>query len=307
MSVPLSIAQRATLACILEATAAKPGNVHRGADFEDVGYPDFLLSAVAIGPAIESAFARGVGSAALDAVCATQAMVGGNTNLGMILLFAPLAAAAQSLSQTTPTHNDASPQERSLLLERLKASLARTLRSLTADDSAKIYQAIRLAKPGGIGRVDQHDIQDEAPSDLLAAMRAAADRDLIARQYANGFVEVFQAAVAIGECLETGHSLSAAIVRVHLQLMAAHPDSLIARKCGPATASEAATRAQRVLAAGPIGGDDYWQAIGDFDFWLRADGHRRNPGTTADLVAAGLFIGLLCDSVRPPLDWRDRS
>src|SRR5262245_32801648 len=88
----LSIGQSATLACLLEATAPKVGNVHRGADFEGLHFADFLASAVAIGPAMERAVETGVGQAVLDAVAATRALVDTNTNLGMVLLIAPLAA-----------------------------------------------------------------------------------------------------------------------------------------------------------------------------------------------------------------------
>src|SRR3954464_594220 len=91
LTSPLSIGQCATLACLLEATAPKVGNVHRGADFEDLTFTDFAVSAVAIGPAMEGAAATGVGRAVLDAVTATRSLLNTNTNLGMALLFAPLA------------------------------------------------------------------------------------------------------------------------------------------------------------------------------------------------------------------------
>ena len=88
----LSVGQCATLACLLEATAPKPGNVHRGADFEDLTFTDFVASAVAIGPAMESARQTGVGRAVRDAIAATRRLVSTNTNLGAVLLIAPLAA-----------------------------------------------------------------------------------------------------------------------------------------------------------------------------------------------------------------------
>ena len=92
-SVPsLSIGQCATMACMLEATAAKPGNVHRGADFDDLTYLDLLMSGVAIAPAMEAAASgTSVGKTILDAVRATRAVVDTNTNLGIVLLLAPLA------------------------------------------------------------------------------------------------------------------------------------------------------------------------------------------------------------------------
>src|SRR5438105_4628842 len=84
----------AQIACIWEVTARKPGNVHRLRDFADVGYVDFLTSAAAIAPVLEMAPERRVGATVLDAVRATRAAVATNTNLGIVLLLAPLAAAA---------------------------------------------------------------------------------------------------------------------------------------------------------------------------------------------------------------------
>src|SRR6185436_20912162 len=92
LTSPLSIGQCATFACLLEATAPKVGNVHRGADFENLTFTDFMVSAVAIGPVMESARANGVGPTILEAIKATRRLVDTNTNLGMVLLIAPLAA-----------------------------------------------------------------------------------------------------------------------------------------------------------------------------------------------------------------------
>jgi triphosphoribosyl-dephospho-CoA synthase len=132
-------------------------------------------------------------------------------------------------------------------------------------------------------------------------MALAADRDLIARQYADGFAEVFdEGAPAIAAALERTGSLEAAIILGHLQLMARHPDSLIARKRGPAEAAEAGERARRVLAAGWPGGPAAAAALAELDAWLRAEGHRRNPGTTADLVAASLFVLLRTHRITLP-------
>lgn len=270
---PLSVGQCATLACLLEVAAPKPGNVHRGADFEDVAFGDFLASAVAIGPAMEAAAGQPVGKTVLAAIQATRRLVGTNTNLGTVLLVAPLAAVPHS--------------------ELLEAGVAEVLARLTADDARWVYEAIRLAEPGGLGSVGRHDVAGTPPEDLVGAMRAAADRDLVARQYADGFAEVFRLAVPwLREGLERGWSTAQAIVHAQMRLLARLPDSLIQRKCGAAVAREASARAAAVLASGVPGEEAYGAALSELDFWLRSDGHRRNPGTTADLLAAGLFAGL---------------
>jgi triphosphoribosyl-dephospho-CoA synthase len=280
----MTIGQCATLACLLEATAPKVGNVHRGADFEDLAFNDFVVSAVAIGPAMEQAAASGVGKAVLEAVKATREVVSTNTNLGMALLFAPLAAVPRAVPLTTEAvHN--------------------VLASLTAADSELVYEAIRLARPGGMGRVESMDVADHAPADLLAAMRAAAERDLIARQYGEDFslvLDVLLPALVGGRA--RAWSLTDTIIHTHVKLLAEHPDSLIARKCGGEIARRASHIAARVLESGGPGEESYFEALADFDFWLRSDGNRRNPGTTADLIAAGLFAGLREGVLGPP--WR---
>lgn len=284
MSDSLSIGQCATLACLLEATAPKAGNVHRGADFENLTFTDFVVSSVAIGPAMEMAAERGVGRAVHEAVSATRKCVFTNTNLGMALLIAPLAAV---------------PRDRPITA----VSVGDVLSRLTPDDCRLVYEAIRLAQPGGLGHAESMDIADEPPADLVVAMRAAADRDLVARQYTENFRLVLDEVVsALVAGRKQGWSLTDAIIHTHLLLIARHGDTLIVRKCGAEVAGKACALAEKVLAAGKPGDESYLEAVADFDFWLRSDGNRRNPGTTADLVAAALFAGLRDGLLRPP--WR---
>ena len=243
------------------------------ADFEDLGFNDFVVSAVAMGPAMESAHRRGVGFAVQQAIRATRSLVPTNTNLGCVLLIAPLAAV---------------PPEQSL-----DQGIGTVLASLTPGDAERIYEAIRMAAPGGLGHVDDLDIGDPPPSDLLQAMRLAAPRDLVALQYTNGFHDILTRVVPwLVRGQAAGWTLTTAIIHTQLRLMADFPDSLIARKCGVRIAQEAADRAKHVLASGEPSDPAYAQALGDLDFWLRSDGHRRNPGTSADLIAAGLFAAL---------------
>jgi triphosphoribosyl-dephospho-CoA synthase len=269
----LSPGAAATLACLYEATAAKPGNVHPRAGFDDVSYADFVASAVVIGPIIDQAAHRGVGRTVLDAVRATRAAVGTNTNLGTLLLIGPLAAVppGQSLS------------------EGIHAVLA----GLTSEDTRQVYEAIRISSAGGLGRAEKADVFADPPTDLtlVDAMRLAADRDTVARQYANGFAVVLGGTAAwIADAMAREMPLGDAIVWAHIMQMAQCTDSLIDRKCGPQIAAEAMRRAAAVLDTQNRGNPAFREALNDFDCWLREDGHRRNPGTTADLVAAGLFV-----------------
>ena len=145
------------------------------------------------------------------------------------------------------------------------------------------------------------DVADEAPADLLSAMQAASDRDLVARQYVTGFTTVLDQVLPwLLAGPGQGWSLTDTIVHTQLRLLSRFGDSLIARKCGPAISQQVAVRATQVLESGPPGAAGYEQALSDLDFWLRSDHHRRNPGTTADLIAAGLFAALRDGLLHPP-------
>jgi triphosphoribosyl-dephospho-CoA synthase len=278
---PLSIGRCATLATVIEATAAKPGNVHRGADFEDLSYPDFVIAAIAVGPIFDEAVELPLGQIVLSAIEAARHCVYTNVNLGTILLLAPLAKVPRT--------------------ESLAEGIYDVLSQTTAADASDVYQAIALARPGGMGKVPESDISGPPPSDLIAAMRLAADRDMVARQYAENFHHVLGIVVPrIKQSLAEGLHLSDSIVRLHLQLMSEFPDSLIARRLGRELAAESAARAAKVLTLGRPGDEDYQLGLAEFDFWLRSDGHRRNPGTTADLIAAGLFAALRDGIIKPP-------
>lgn len=271
---PLTLGGCATLACIWEATAAKPGNVYRGADFDDLTYADFLTSATVIGPIIDRTPEQGVGATILAAVAATRAAVATNTNLGVVLLIAPLAAIPSGL----PLNKHIEP----------------VLAASTYEDTCAVYEAIPLSQPGGMGEVAEADVNEPPPAGLTlrAAMALAADRDLIARQYVNGFVEVFRTADRIEQHVADGQPLGEAIVIAFLELLAEEPDSLIARKSGLDVAREVSHHAATILDSRRHGDDAFHAMRAEYDFWLRADGHRRNPGTTADVIAAALFVVL---------------
>lgn len=267
-----SIGTSATLAILWEVTAPKPGNVHRGADFEDVTYVDFIAAAVVSGPIVERTADLGVGRTVLEAVQATRAVANSNTNLGTLLLIVPLAAVPEG--------------------QPLASGIRPALDGLTHTDTRAVYEAIRTAVAGGLGERDEADVSQPPPADLqlVDAMQMAADRDLVARQYTNGFADVFRIADWIEEGTRRGLSRDDAIVHAHVRQLAHEPDSLIARKCGSEVAQHVQAMATRLLDSGGPGEEPYHSGLDDFDFWLRCDGHRRNPGTTADLIAAALFV-----------------
>jgi triphosphoribosyl-dephospho-CoA synthase len=271
--MPLGVSLCAQLACSLEACARKAGNVHPQRDFADLRFTDFLASAAALGPVMEAAANQPVGKTILDSVIATRRVASTNTNLGIILLLAPLAA--------TPV--DAP----------LRPGVEQVLDQLTLEDARQVFAAIRLARPGGMGAAAEQDVAAEPTLPLRDIMRLAADRDAVARQYANGFQEVFDIVLpALVDGLTRLGNLEAAIMHAHLVAMWRVPDTLIARKRGRQEAEAAARRAETVLCAGWPGEPKGAAAFRELDAWLTEAGNARNPGTSADLVTAGLFAAL---------------
>jgi len=261
------------LACIWEATARKPGNVHRFQDFDDLTYLDLMTSAAAIAPVLERACEQPIGQTVLAGVRATRQVVATNSNLGILLLLAPLAAIPEEM----PLHAGVEP----------------VLAGLDVEDACNLYEAIRLASPGGLGQADAQDVRAQPTLPLRQIMALAADRDLVARQYANGFQEVFVSGVsALERGLREIQSLEGAIITCAFHLMADYPDTLIARKRSVAEAEYASRWARRILDLSWPHAHESREAFASFDAWLRAEGHGRNPGTTADLVTACLFVAL---------------
>ncbi|WP_010586442.1 triphosphoribosyl-dephospho-CoA synthase [Schlesneria paludicola] len=276
----MTVAEQIELACLLEATARKPGNVHPAAHFSDLGYEDFTAAAQVIGEPLALTRSRGLGRAIYDAVQATRQATGTNVNLGIIFLLAPLAHV---------------PRERPLA-----DGIGDVLRSTTVEDAEWVYAAIQLAQPGGMGKVSDQDIHAKPTVTLREAMMLAADRDAIAHQYVSDFELVFAARSKLLEIWQQLADWEAATIYLHVWLMSRQPDTLIARKCGSVMATEASARADALLKGTEIGGRLDHLKLQEFDRWLRADGHRRNPGTTADLIAATLFSAFRDAQLNPP-------
>ncbi len=268
-----SIGQKAFLACVLEVTARKPGNVHPWAPGSDASFLDFLMSAQAIVEPLDRVAELGVGQAVLECIRATRRVVDTNTNLGIVLLFCPIAMAA-SLRGERP------------VAEVLKG----VLRETTVRDSEYVYEAIRLADPGGLGQVDADDVRDRPTRRLRDIMLSASDRDTIAWQYANDYEDVCLLRQRLAEQLQKERrTWEQAIISCWLYMLSQCRDSLIQRKYGARVAEQVSRRASDVLR-------HHWPdtALGiehfcAFDSWLRKHDPPLNPGTTADLVAAAVF------------------
>jgi triphosphoribosyl-dephospho-CoA synthase len=272
---PEDISLAAQVACLLEVNAPKPGNVTREAGFTGTRFEDFLLSAAAIGPAFCRVGVDTVGQIIWNAVSATRRLVRTNTNLGIVLLLAPLAEAG------------AAPGN-------VRVNLAAILARLSVEDAQLTYAAIRLANAGGLGQAQQADVSGEPEIPLREAMTLARHRDAIASEYVTDFAVTFDVAFPALEsaCWATPRPAEA-IVLAFLTLLARVPDTLIARKRGDEVARDVSGRAAAVLDRGSIFTDAGRMALAEFDRELRDEGHTLNPGTTADLVTAALFLKLI--------------
>lgn len=268
----------AQLACLLEVSANKPGNVTPFANFVDTRYTDFLASSAILGLAFRKAATLTTGSLVLDAVRETKRLVGRNTNLGIALLFAPLAKAALRRGRRP-----------------LRSRLRNVLTALTPYDGQRVYEAIRLAAPGGLGDADQFDVREmRSRVPLFEAMRLAMDRDSIAREYATDFEITFTiGAPTLTRYLQESGDSEPAVIQTCLTLLSRVPDSLIARKCGAREAGLISREAGRILAIGGAFTQEGRRRLKHWDRALRQEDNRLNPGTTADLTAAALFVTML--------------
>lgn len=276
-------------ACLLELEAFKPGNVHAYADGHGMTVSDFRTSAKVSANAIAQEGVS-VGVRISSAIAATIDAVKCNTNLGIVLLAAPLVHAALEGSRARMSE------------AKFRASVSSVLKALTIEDAEHAFAAIRQANPAGLGRVPRHDVNAAARVTLISAMAAAAKRDRIAYQYAHAFEDVFETGVpAFREGLSRFRTMEKAqawaATGVYLAFLGRLADTHIVRKHGKKAAEQVRTEAAEI-AKGFAHVDDperlAW-VLTAFDAELKSRGI--NPGTSADLTVASLLAAGLLDIV----------
>jgi triphosphoribosyl-dephospho-CoA synthase len=137
-------------------------------------------------------------------------------------------------------------------------------------------------------------VRDEPRVTLREAMAAAAERDTVAAEYVTDYAVTFELGLpALAAALDHGLRPRDATVELALRILADVPDTLIARKRGAKAAESVAAGARQVLAADGMRRTPGRKALAEFDASLRQEGNALNPGTTADLVTAVLFVALL--------------
>jgi triphosphoribosyl-dephospho-CoA synthase len=281
-------------ACALDVGVRKPGNVSLASPGHGMSASQFLDAAAAAAGPLGSAGAR-VGARIEAAVREAWQVTGCNTNLGIVLLCAPMLAAFEQSAGLGG-------------VDGLRAALAGVLQSLDVDDARAAYRAIALAQPGGLGRAPEQDVAAAPTVGLREAMALAAHRDRIAWQYAHGYPDVldfglpvFVAAYAAGNARGLPVELAAgrAMQATFLEFAAGLPDSHIVRKHGDALAQcvmqEAAQWRERARNGEDLDADP---AFARWDEDLKARGI--NPGTSADLCVAVALASALTARMPAP-------
>lgn len=294
------------LAILLEVSAhPKPGNVHRTADFPRTRYEHFLASAVAVAPHLRLAVKRGVmisnkeidlarigiGEIIKDAVQEVDSWQhGGNTLLGTILLLSPIAVSAGMSVRDNFSINT------------LRKNLRTIIKSTTSQDTVNVYDAISIARPGGLGKAPRLDVTDPTSKHnildnsvtLFDVFEIASKYDSIASEWVNDYRITFDVGYPyLVSQLEEINDINVVTVNTFLKILSEVPDTLIARKAGIYKSREVSAQALDVLEKGGLSSREGKILLQKLDEDLRHDGHELNPGTTADITSAVLAVHLL--------------
>ena len=291
------IVRAAQLACVLEVTGyPKPGNVHRMHDFDDMKYEDFLVSGIVVGDIIRKTAIRAnktinthnfssikLGELILEAVTETNKWVETNTNLGIMMLFVPIAAAAAI-----------SPDFCSL-----RTNIVKIMADTTSEDAVNLYKAINLAEAGGMGDQEELDVSSEdSQKELLEneitmfdVLEISAEWDQLAKELTTSMPAIFEVGYPTYKRLREEYDYNYACVETFLKLLSIFPDTLISRKVGAEKAKVFSQKAEEIINKGSLlttSGKSYLEKLDEELNLLKL-----NPGTTADLTAASIMISIL--------------
>lgn len=305
MRTIIDISRCGQVAALLECSAhPKPGNVHRLKDFPSTRYEHFLIGASILGKSLEGIAEVGtklrdnnqnhseiqIGRFILEAVEDTSRwQTGGNINLGIILLLLPLAATAGILLKDG--FDD---------LESFRSTLSEFILNTTPEDALNLYEGMRIARPGGMGQVETLDLNDDRSFEKIREdnlnihdiFLTCASRDSIAREWTTSFEITFDLTHPyLVKRIREVMDINTAIVDTYLYILSEVPDTLIQRKAGKDAALKVSQKARELLSGGGLKTQP--DQVREFDTFLQEKSGLLNPGTTADLVAAGLMIALL--------------
>lgn len=301
------ISRCAGIAALLEVSAyPKPGNVHRISDFQETTYEHFLASSVSIIPIIRDTAIKAhsikkqnedwenlcIGEKIYEA---TQEMLkwqhGGNVQLGIILLYIPIAAAAGALYTNKGVNVD-----------HIQSTLKEIIRASTPGDSINIYDAIRISMPKKVlGTVEKLDVLNHSSKEQilktglkpLEIFQECTSYDNICSEWTTGFNITINLGYPFLKKQLAQYDINTSTVNTFLYILSRHPDSLIQRKSGKEKAIEVSERAKSILKIGGASNENGRNMLLNLDYELREAQGSLNPGTSADLTASSLFINTL--------------
>ncbi len=292
------------LAIVLEVSADKPGNVNLVVDFEGTRVEHFLASSIAAGPSFQDAAYRGIEIAQKKRNVADAELGelikwgivdidtwqrGGNTLLGTIMLFAPLAVAAGMTPTDEKYRGD---------FGILRKNIDIVIKATTAKDALAVYEAIDIAKPSGLNGAPDLSVKDQESKKRLIKEKVtlrkvfeiASGYDDICSEWVENFPITFDLAYPYLMNQLKHKDLNSAIVNTFLKVLSEHPDTFIARKVGVEKAKEVSAGAKEILDLGGVESMNGKKCLIAFDKKLRNAGNDYNPGTTADITAAALAL-----------------
>jgi len=302
------IVRCASLASFLELAGwPKPGNVHRTKNFKNTRYEHFLAGIVAIQPNFKEfcnrtyKYSINIGEdfsfvrlgyffreAAKEML---KWQKGGNVLLGHILILAPLvAAAAICLKSKKIKYNN------------YILNIKKIINDSTVKDAQELYQAIKIVNPGGLGKVDKYDINDENSAIILKRdgitlkkiFELSKNIDLISSEYSTDFNIILNEGLPYYfEIFNQTNDINIATVNTYLKVLSEHPDTLVIRKSGIEAAIMISNRAKEIITMGGIMTEKGLKLTQELDDFLHEKKGKMNPGTTADIVAGIIFCALL--------------
>jgi len=282
------IAKIAQIASALEVSGyPKPGNVHRTRDYDDMVFEDFIISGIVIGDTIREATTDvdienpQLGKYILNAVAQTDKWIKNNTNLGIVMMTTPIAVAA-AISDT---------------FDEIRPNIVKLMKNTSVDDACDLYDAINIADAGGMGDQEEYDVaSDNAKQELRQnnqtmwdVLKISAPWDMLAREMTSDMPAVFEIGYPTYHKLKKEKSLNDACVLTFLTILSEVPDTLISRKYGSEEALKVSMMVRDLLKL--KGADDFKDKLKEFDEYLFKN--KFNPGTTADLTAASIFLSIL--------------
>lgn len=284
----VEIAKIAQIASALEVSGyPKPGNVHRTRDYDDMEFEDFIISGIVIGESIKKA-CTGIdlknpqtGKYILEAVSETDKWIKNNTNLGIVMMITPIAQAA-SLSEN---------------FSQIRENVQKIMGETSVDDACHLYDAINIADAGGMGDQDEYDVASDSAKEELKAngqtmydvLKISAPWDMLAREMTSDMPAVFEIGYPTYSKLIENHSKNDACVLTFLEILSQVPDTLISRKYGEDEALKVSMMTRDLLKLKDS--SEFKDRLKEFDDYLFKN--KLNPGTTADLTAASIFVSYL--------------